>query len=286
MEPAVGSREQVIWMVLPAAAVVLAVVGVSSSLGYMCSRTELRQLRHQNQALELELEERLASGAPPPDAEAPGEAAPADAEALADAEAAEASRSRLDELETRVAGLGREKERLARELSTLRKKNQKLDAELRSARQKRDRAERDLAALRSSLDSVASEPQPSPNPAKAAPPPVDAPGAPPASADVSASGCADLAEPHWELTRPGEDLTRLGGALSIRAQQEPDGVFTLQLGGERAPRRVLGDPPQHFSWSCGGADYVVSVCAAQPSPFRVAGRIWEAGDRWPDPCGS
>ena len=57
----------------------------------------------------------------------------------------------------------------------------------------------------------------------------------------------------------------------------------LAVGTEGARPATLGAPPQRFAFDCGGASYVVSVCAVQGDPPRVEGRIAPAED-WRDAC--
>jgi len=290
-------RERLLHVVLPVLVVALAGLIGSASLGYMFSRLEVRGLRAEREALRLSREELLAQlpegAAMAADVEAAETAEePASAPPTVDPAELEALKgslqAALDEkkkLAARLAKANGVNDKLGAKSAETSAKNSQLAEKLGRLDSKNARLAKEVAALQKQLmqPAVASKPGgPSQPPASAPRPAKRVP-------DVSASRppkraaaeCPALEQPDYVFESTGETHSRLGGRLELRLLTSGDGL-ALQLG--KGARHRLSDVPKHISWSCGGTDYIVSACKAEPDPVHVTGTIRAAEGRWRDPC--
>ncbi len=284
---------------LPGLAVALALLLAAGQLGYMCSRSELGDLRADltlARQTEAELRERLALearlGAPPsaapevdPEAAAASAAAADEAVAAARAEAADA---------------GARAEAAARQLDEavvqLRRAKQAAEQDRRAFAAARVRLEQERTRLRERVAAapaprVTTRPAPEPPPRvaavqppakRAAPPSVAASQAPAKAVEPAAQSCPELEAPKFTLRDIGEFETRLGGRLLLRLEVD-GGQLALRIGSGARSRYLLSEPPQRFAFDCAGTAYVVAVCDITNSPLSVSGRVSRAED-WRDAC--
>ncbi len=235
--------------------------------GYLCSRSEIGDLqadlynaRQREQALSGRVAALEAQGGAP---------AP---ERVEQAQPAEPDPP-TQELEQTVARLERDVEAAERGRDAARREREAARREQRKLASEKTRLEGELARLREQVRAAQSAPKP-PAPKVAA-----RAVSPPPAKQAATSACPPLERPEFAILEAATPLARLGGRLRLEVEEQ-DSLLALRVG---ASRYVLGEPPQRFSYDCGGTDYVISVCEVERTPLAVAGRITPA-DAWQDAC--
>lgn len=246
----------------------LAALFAAFQFGYLCSRSEIGDLQadlYNARQREEQLRGRIA-GVEGEGAE-PGVAPATPVEPAGPDPATQKLEETVAKLRQEVESAERARDAARRERETARREQRKLASE-------KKRLEGELAQLRKRIRTAQAAPKPAaPTVSSRAAPP------PPAKQAAAASGCPPLERPEFAILEAATPLARLGGRLRLEVEEQGS-LLALRVG---ASRYVLGEPPQRFSYDCGGTDYVISVCEVERTPLAVAGRITPA-DAWQDAC--